>query len=145
MYDKATDEVILNGEELKTFLIKFCNKTSMPTRTTSIQQSIRSPSSRNQTRKSNKRYPKWKGRGKIFIISRWHDTIYKQLERFQEMILHMDITRWSIFFAAQDGRSSIQSVKIRLGADCGSDHELLIAKFRLKLKKVGKTTKSGMT
>ena len=30
--------------------------------------------------------------------------------------------------------------KNRLGADCGSDHELLIAKFRLKLKKVGKTT-----
>ena len=30
--------------------------------------------------------------------------------------------------------------KKRLGADCGSDHELLIAKFRLKLKKVGKTT-----
>ena len=38
-------------------------------------------------------------------------------------------------------RSSIQSVKTRLGADCGSDHELLIAKFRLKLKKVGKTTR----
>ena len=38
-------------------------------------------------------------------------------------------------------RSSIQSVKIRLGADCGSDHELLIAKFRLKLKKVGETTR----
>ena len=38
-------------------------------------------------------------------------------------------------------RSSIQSAKIRLGADCGSDHELLIAKFRLKLKKVGKTTR----
>ena len=32
--------------------------------------------------------------------------------------------------------------KRRPGADCGSDHELLIAKFRLKLKKVGKTTKS---
>ena len=32
--------------------------------------------------------------------------------------------------------------KTRLGADCGSDHELLIAKFKLKLKKVGKTTKS---
>ena len=31
--------------------------------------------------------------------------------------------------------------KTRPGADCGSDHELLIAKFRLKLKKVGKTTK----
>ena len=38
-------------------------------------------------------------------------------------------------------RSSIQSVKTRLGADCGSDHEFLIAKFRLELKKVGKTIK----
>ena len=37
--------------------------------------------------------------------------------------------------------SSIQSAKTRLGADCGSDHEFLIAKFRLKLKKVGKTTR----
>ena len=36
---------------------------------------------------------------------------------------------------------SIQSAKTRLGADCGSDHEVLIAKFRLKLKKVGKTTR----
>ena len=38
-------------------------------------------------------------------------------------------------------KSSIQSTKTRLGADCGSEHELLIAKFRLKLKKVGKTTR----
>ena len=38
-------------------------------------------------------------------------------------------------------RISIQSAKTRLGADCGSDHELLIAKFTLKLKKVGKTTR----
>ena len=38
-------------------------------------------------------------------------------------------------------RSSIQSPKTRPGADCGSDHELLIAKFRLKLKKVGKTAR----
>ena len=37
--------------------------------------------------------------------------------------------------------SSIQSAKIRLGADCSSDHELLIVKFRLKLRKVGKTTR----
>ena len=35
----------------------------------------------------------------------------------------------------------MQSAKTRLGADCGSDHELLIAKFRLKQKKVGKTTR----
>ena len=39
-------------------------------------------------------------------------------------------------------RSSIQSAKTRLGADCGSDHELLIAKFRLKSKKVEKTTRT---
>ena len=38
-------------------------------------------------------------------------------------------------------RSSIQSAKTRLGADCSSDHELLIAKFRLKLKKGGKNTR----
>ena len=42
---------------------------------------------------------------------------------------------------AFSGRSSIQSAKTRLGADCGTDHELLIDKFRLKLKKVGKTTR----
>ena len=36
---------------------------------------------------------------------------------------------------------SIQSTKTRPGADCGSDHELLTAKFRLKLKKVGKTAR----
>ena len=38
-------------------------------------------------------------------------------------------------------RSSVQSTKTRPGANCGSDHELFIAKFSLKLKKVGKTTR----
>ena len=38
-------------------------------------------------------------------------------------------------------RSCIQSAKTRVGADCGSDHQLLIAKFRLKLKKARKTTR----
>ena len=42
---------------------------------------------------------------------------------------------------SQRWRNSIQSAKTRQGADYGSDHELLIAKFRLKLKKVGKTTR----
>ena len=41
----------------------------------------------------------------------------------------------------QGWTSSIQSAKTRLGADCGSDHELLIAKFRLKLKKIVKATR----
>ena len=49
-------------------------------------------------------------------------------------------------FCSQRWRSSIQPAKTRLGADCGSDHELLIAKFRLKLKKEGKPLDhSGMT
>ena len=49
--------------------------------------------------------------------------------------------RLIIFFAAKDGEALIQSAKIRPGADCDSDHELLTAEFRLKLKEVGKTTK----
>ena len=48
--------------------------------------------------------------------------------------------RLVIFFAAKDGEA-LYSQKKQPGADCGSDHELLIAKFRLKLKKVGKTTR----
>ena len=56
----------------------------------------------------------------------------------------MDITRWSILksdyyiLCYQRRKPSTQSAKIRQGADCGSYHELLIAMFRLKLKKVGK-------
>ena len=42
--------------------------------------------------------------------------------------------RLIIFFAAEVGKSSIHSAKTKPGADCGSDHELLTAKFRLKLK-----------
>ena len=44
-------------------------------------------------------------------------------------------------FCSQRWRSSIQSARTRPGADCGSDHEIFIAKLRLKLKKVGKTTR----
>ena len=66
----------------------------------------------------------------------------------QEKTLHVDMTRWSTpksdwpyILCSQRWRSSIQSAKTRPGADCGSDHELLIVKFRLKLKKVGKITR----
>ena len=46
-----------------------------------------------------------------------------------------------ILIAAKDKEALYSQQKIRLGADCDSDHELLIAKFRLKLKKVGKTSR----
>ena len=47
--------------------------------------------------------------------------------------------RLIIFFAVKDGKPLYSQQ--RPGAACGSDHELFIAKFRLKLKKVGKTTR----
>ena len=70
---------------------------------------------------------------------------------FQQHKRQLDINTWTstdsqywnhtdYILCSQRCRSSIQSAKTRLGADCGSDHELLIAKFRLQLKKVGKTT-----
>ena len=65
----------------------------------------------------------------------------------QEKTLHMDITdgqyqnHIDCILCSRKWRSSIQSAKTRPRADCGSDHELLITKFRLKLKKVRKTTR----
>ncbi|XP_055439044.1 protein-cysteine N-palmitoyltransferase HHAT isoform X4 [Bubalus kerabau] len=58
---------------------------------------------------------------------------------FTGMWRHFDVGLHD-FLVSQRWRSSIQLAKTRPGADCGSDHELLIAKFRLKLKKVEKTT-----
>ena len=49
--------------------------------------------------------------------------------------------RLIIFFAAKNGKALYSQKKTRPGADCGSDHELLIAKFRLKRKNVGKSTR----
>ena len=61
------------------------------------------------------------------------------LSTTQVTALHMDTTRWKIlksdwlYSFSQRWKSSIQSAKTRLGADFGSDHELLIARFRLKI------------
>ena len=64
----------------------------------------------------------------------------------QEKTLHVDITKWSVpksvyILCSERWRSSKQSAKTRPGADCGSDKKILTAKFRLKLEKVGKTTR----
>ena len=77
----------------------------------------------------------------IFLISK---SCIKR--RWVLVTRHKDITKWSTLKSdwyilySQRWRSSIQSGKTRPGADCGSDHELLIAKFRLKLKG-GKNTR----
>ena len=49
--------------------------------------------------------------------------------------------RLIIFFTAKDGYALYSQQKNRPGTDCGSDHELLIEKFRFKLKKLSETTK----
>jgi len=49
--------------------------------------------------------------------------------------------RLTTFFAAEDAQAPYNQQKTRPGRDCGADHQLLIAKFRLKLKKVVKTSK----
>ena len=52
-------------------------------------------------------------------------------------------TRLMIYFITEYGEAPYTQQKSKIktcGADCGSDHELLIGKFSLKLKKVGKTT-----
>ena len=56
-------------------------------------------------------------------------------------MVNTEIRLITFFLCSRRWRSCIQSEKTRSGADCGSDHQLLIAKFRLKLKKARKTTR----
>ena len=72
------------------------------------------------------------------------NTLFQQHKRRLYTWTSPDGQHWNqidYILCSQRWRSSIQSAKTKPGADCGSDHELLIAKFRLKLKKVGKTTR----
>ena len=78
---------------------------------------------------------------KVLVIA---NTLFQQHKRRLYTWTSPDGQHWNqidYILCSQRWRSSIQSAKTRLGADCGSDHELLIAKFRLKLKKVEKTTR----
>ena len=71
------------------------------------------------------------------------DTLFQQHKRLLNTWTIPDGGHHQIDYilCSQRWISSIESAKTRPGADCGSDHELLIAKCRLKLKKVGKTTR----
>ena len=69
------------------------------------------------------------------------NTLFQQHKRRVYTWTSPDGQHWNqtdYILCSQTWRSSIQSAKTRLGADCGSDHELLTAKFKLKLKKEGK-------
>ena len=90
----------------------------------------------------------WSGTKANRVLPREHTGHSKHhLPTTQEKTLHMDINRWStsksawLYSLQSKWRSSTQSAKTRLGADLGSDHSLLITKFKLKWKKVGKTTR----
>ena len=84
---------------------------------------------------------------RLRVLSREHTGHSKQpLPTTQETTLHMNITRWSIpksngLYSLQSKKEKLYTAKTKLGADYGSYHKLLIAKFRLKMKKVGKTTR----
>ena len=72
------------------------------------------------------------------------NTLFQQHKRRLYTWTSPDGQQWNqidYILCSQRWRSSIQSAKTRLEVDCGSDYELLIAKFRVKLKKVGKTTR----
>ena len=72
------------------------------------------------------------------------NTFFQQHKRWLYTSTSPDGQYWNqidYILCSQRWRSSIQSAKTRPGADCGSDHELLIAKFRLKLNKADKTTR----
>ena len=72
------------------------------------------------------------------------NTLFQQHKRRLYTWTSPDGQHWNqidYILCSQRWERYIQSAKTRLGVDCGSDHELVIAKFRLKLKRVGKTTR----
>ena len=109
-------------------------------------------------RKDGKRYLEYQAslaleyqmkQGKVLTEFCQENTLVIAHTLFQQhkMTLCMDIingqyrNQIDYILCSQRWRSSIQAAKTRLGADCGSDRELLTATFRLKLKKVEKTTR----
>ena len=88
-------------------------------------------------------------RAKVNRVLPWEQTgiektLFQQHKRRLYTWTSPDGKYWNQIYyiiCSQRWKSSMQSAKTRPGADCDSDHELLIAKFRLKLKKVEKTTR----
>ena len=96
-------------------------------------------------------YQNWKCYSLLFIKSQVKDALWKPEEKQMKEACQF-FNKWispegrhqnqiDYILCSQRWRSSIQSAKTRPGAECGSYHELLITKFRLKLKKVEKATR----
>jgi len=77
----------------------------------------------------------------VFLLEETSDSLATCSARCTDWPYDQYQNQIDYILCSQRWRSSIQSAKTRPGADCGSDHELLTGKFRLKLKKIGKTTK----
>ena len=77
--------MIFNCKKLKAFLLNL-EQDKMPTLTTSIQHNTGSPHFSNQTRKRNKRYSNWQGRGNTVIIWRQHDSLYRKQQKPQKLL-----------------------------------------------------------
>ena len=67
-YERPTANIILNGQKLRAFPLRSGTRQGCPL-TTPIQHSTGSPSHSNQTRKSNKRHPNWKGGMKLSLFA----------------------------------------------------------------------------
>ena len=85
---------------------------------------------------------KW-SKAKVNIVFPSEDTSHSRhpLPTKWEVTLHVDVVRWSILKSDWSYSLQLKMEKLYTWSDCGSDHELLTAKFRLKLKKVGKATR----
>ena len=77
LYDKATANIILNGET-ESIPPKIRNRTNVSTFTTIIQHSSGSPSYSNQRRERNKGNPDQKRRSKVLTVHRGHDTVHRK-------------------------------------------------------------------
>ena len=87
IYERPTANIILNGQKLRAFPLRSGTRKECPL-TTPIQHSFGSSSHSNQTRKSDKRHPNWKGGNETVTVCRRHDSVHGKSYR-----LHQKTTR----------------------------------------------------
>ena len=136
-------------EDLKDLLELTHTHTHTHTKCSIHQLGLECKSRKSRTTWSNRPWrTKWRRAKANWILPRESTGHSKHsFSTTQETTLHTDITKWSIsksidyILCSRSWRSCIQLAKTRCGAVCDSDHQLLIAKFKLKLKKTKKPTR----